>query len=132
MRAALILVLALGGPVLLFFLWAWASAIKRERKLQGTLPAWQDLPWTNLLIAGLLLAIAGILVMYFTDDRKGGLFGMNGDASVILSEAKDPAVLAPKNKGADDRHRRQSLDESPQGPSLRSGRRTPRHTVMVG
>ncbi len=77
MRAALILVLALSGPVALFFLWAWASAIKRERKLQGTLPAWQDLPWTNLLIAGLLLAIVGIMAMYVTDDRKGGLLGMN-------------------------------------------------------
>ncbi|HEX2891205.1 hypothetical protein [Vineibacter terrae] len=77
MRAALILVLALGGPVALFFLWAWASAIKRERKLRGTLPAWQDLPWTNLLIAGLLLAIVGIMAMYFTDDRKGGLLGFD-------------------------------------------------------
>ncbi|TXL69736.1 hypothetical protein FHP25_37660 [Vineibacter terrae] len=88
MRAALILVLALGGPVALFFLWAWASAIKRERKLQGTLPAWQDLPWTNLLIAGLLLAIVGIMAMYFTDDRKGGLLGCNA-VSVIPSAARD-------------------------------------------
>ncbi|HKU95250.1 MAG TPA: hypothetical protein VJR58_08240 [Vineibacter sp.] len=77
MRAALILVVALGGPTALFFLWAWASAIKRERKLKGTLPAWQDLPWTNLLIVGLLLAIVGVLSLYFIDDRKGGLLGMN-------------------------------------------------------
>jgi hypothetical protein len=75
MRAALILVLALGGPVVLFFLWAWAVAIKRERKLRGTLPAWQELPWTNLLIAGLLLAIAAVLSLYFLDDRPGGLLG---------------------------------------------------------
>ena len=75
MRAVLILVLALGGPAALYFLWAWASAIKRERKLKGTLPPWQDLPWTNLLIAGLLLAIAGVLSLYFIDDRKGGLLG---------------------------------------------------------
>jgi len=75
MRVALILVASLGGPVLLFFAWAWASAIKRERKLKGTLPAWQDLPWTNLLIVGLLLAIAGTLVLYFVDGGQGGLLG---------------------------------------------------------
>ncbi len=75
MRAALILVLALVGPIVLYFLWAWAAAVKRERKLKGTLPAWQDLPWTNLLIAGLLLAIVGVLSLYFIDDRKGGLLG---------------------------------------------------------
>jgi hypothetical protein len=75
MRAAMILVASLAGPVALFFLWAWASAIARERKLRGTLPAWQDLPWTNLLIIGLLLAIAGTLSLYFIDDRPGGLLG---------------------------------------------------------
>jgi hypothetical protein len=75
MRAVLILVVALGGPVLLFFSWAWAVAIKRERKLKGTLPAWQDMPWTNLLIVGLLVAIAGTLALYFLDDRPGGLLG---------------------------------------------------------
>ena len=77
MRAALILIVSLGGPVLLFFAWAWASAVKRERKLKGTLPAWQDLPWTNLLIVGLLLAIAGTLALYFVADRPGGLLGQN-------------------------------------------------------
>ena len=75
MRAALILLLTLAGPSVLFFLWAWAAAIKRERKLKGTLPAWQDLPWTNLLIVGLLLAITAVLSLYFLDDRPGGLLG---------------------------------------------------------
>lgn len=75
MRAALIIVLSLGGPAVLFFLWLWASAIKRERKLRGTLPAWQDLPWTNLMIAGLLLTIVATLSLYFLDDRPGGLLG---------------------------------------------------------
>lgn len=76
MRAVLILLLTLVGPSVLFFFWAWASAIKRERKLSGTLPAWQDLPWTNLLIAGLLLTIAAVVSLYFLDDRPGGLLGM--------------------------------------------------------
>jgi hypothetical protein len=75
MRAVLLLLVSLGGPAGLFFLWAWASAIKRERKLRGTLPAWQGLPWTNLLIVGLLLAAAAILSLYFLDDRPGGLLG---------------------------------------------------------
>jgi hypothetical protein len=75
MRAALILVASLAGPVLLFFAWAWASAIKRERKLKGTLPAWQDLPWTNLLIIGVLLGIAGMLALFVSHDRPGGIVG---------------------------------------------------------
>ena len=93
MRAVLILVLALGGPVVLFFLWAWASAIARERQLKGTLPAWQSLPWTNLLIVGLLLAMAATLSLYFLDDRPGGLLGtQRGDvARPIGVAALEPA-----------------------------------------
>ncbi|QQS11236.1 MAG: hypothetical protein IPK81_16820 [Rhodospirillales bacterium] len=75
MRVALIFVVVLLGPATLFFLWAWAVAIKRERKLKGTLPPWQDLPWTNLLILGLTLAIAGFVWLHFVADRKGGLLG---------------------------------------------------------
>jgi hypothetical protein len=85
MRAALILFLALVGPSVLFFLWAWGVAIKRERKLKGTLPAWQDLPWTNLLIIGLLLAIAAVLSLYFLDDRPGGLLGMQYNARPLAT-----------------------------------------------
>lgn len=87
MRAVLILAIALGGPTILYFLWAWVSAIKRERKLKGTLPAWQDLPWTNLLIMGLLLAVAGVLSLYFIDDRKGGLLGMKDGGPVPVERA---------------------------------------------
>lgn len=75
MRAAVIVALSLAGPAAVFFLWLWASAIKRERKLKGTLPAWQDLPWTNLIIAGLVLMILATLSLYFLDDRPGGLLG---------------------------------------------------------
>jgi hypothetical protein len=70
----LILVLVL-APTAAFFLWAWGVKIKEERKLAGTLPAWQDLPLTWLAIVGLLCAIAGFIVMFFTQNQGyGGLF----------------------------------------------------------
>ena len=91
MRAFLILVVCLLGPVVLFFTWAWATAVARERKLRGTLPAWQDLPWTNLLIVGLLLAIAGTLSLYFLDDGPGGLLGTKrGEAAQPQHAARAP------------------------------------------
>jgi hypothetical protein len=72
--AALVLVMVL-APTAAFFLWAWAVRIKQERKLAGTLPAWQDLPLTWLAIIGLLCAIAGFIVMFFTQNQGyGGLF----------------------------------------------------------
>ncbi|HYX02820.1 MAG TPA: hypothetical protein VE963_12080 [Reyranella sp.] len=70
----LVLVLVL-APTGAFFLWAWGVRIKEQRKLAGTLPAWEDLPWTWLGIAGLLCAIAGFIVMFFTQNQGyGGLF----------------------------------------------------------
>jgi hypothetical protein len=69
---ALVLVMA---PTVAFFAWAWAVKIKQERKLAGTLPEWQDLPFTWLAIAGLLCVIAGVLIMFFTQNQGyGGLF----------------------------------------------------------
>jgi len=41
----LVLVLVL-APTAAFFLWAWGVKIKEQRKVAGTLPAWQDLPLT--------------------------------------------------------------------------------------
>jgi hypothetical protein len=68
----LVLVLAPTGA---FFLWAWGVKIKEERRVAGTLPAWQDLPLTWLAIVGLLCAIAGFIVMFFTQNQGyGGLF----------------------------------------------------------
>jgi hypothetical protein len=68
----LMLVLAPAGA---FFLWAWGVRIKEQRRLAGTLPAWQDLPLTWLGIVGLLCAIAGFIVMFFTQNQGyGGLF----------------------------------------------------------
>ena len=70
----LVLVLVL-APTGAFFLWAWGVKIKEKRKLAGTLPVWEDLPWTWLGIAGLLCAIAGFIVMFFTQNQGyGGLF----------------------------------------------------------
>jgi hypothetical protein len=74
-RIVLIVVVLVMAPTAAFFLWAWAVKIKSERKLAGTLPAWQDLPLTWLAIAGLACAIAGFIVMFFTQDQGyGGLF----------------------------------------------------------
>jgi hypothetical protein len=77
MRIALGIIALLIAPTVAFFLWAWAVQIKRERKLAGTLPEWQALPWTNLAIAGLALVIVGMLYMFFFTDHStpGGLLG---------------------------------------------------------
>lgn len=75
LRITLLLFLLVMAPTAAFFLWAWAVRIKEERRLAGTLPPWQDLPLTWLAIAGLLCAIAGFLVMFFTQSQGyGGLF----------------------------------------------------------
>jgi hypothetical protein len=74
MRIVLLVILLVAAPTAAFFLWAWAVKIKEERKLAGTLPEWQDLPLTWLAIAGLLLAIAGFLFLFFTQSQGyGGL-----------------------------------------------------------
>ena len=48
MRIVLMVIALVAAPTVAFFLWAWAVKIKQERKLAGTLPAWQDLPLTCL------------------------------------------------------------------------------------
>ena len=75
MRVVLIVLALVLAPTAAFFLWAWAVKIKEERRIAGTLPAWQDLPVTWLAIVGLACAIAGFIVMFFTQDQGyGGLF----------------------------------------------------------
>lgn len=64
MRVLLQTLLLLFAPTIAFFVWAWAVKAAREKKLAGTLPRWQDLPWTWLLIAGLVLVIASLLGLY--------------------------------------------------------------------
>lgn len=74
MRVVLMVIALVAAPTVAFFLWAWAVKIKQERKLAGTLPAWQDLPITWLAIVGLGFAIAGFLWMFFTQSQGyGGL-----------------------------------------------------------
>jgi hypothetical protein len=73
-RVVLMVIALVAAPAVAFFLWAWAVRIKQERKLAGTLPAWQDLPLTWLAIMGLLFAIAGFLWIFFTQSQGyGGL-----------------------------------------------------------
>ena len=74
-RVILIVLVLVTAPTAAFFLWAWGVRIKEQRKLSGTLPEWQDLPLTWLGIVGLLCAIAGFVVMFFTQNQGyGGLF----------------------------------------------------------
>jgi len=75
MRIVLMVLVLVSAPTAAFFLWAWGVKIKQERKLAGTLPAWQDMPITWLAIAGLVVTIAGVLFMFFTQNQGyGGLF----------------------------------------------------------
>ena len=75
LRIVLLVLLLVSAPTAAFFLWAWGVKIKDERKLAGTLPAWQDMPLTWLGIAGLACAIAGFVVLFFTQNQGyGGLF----------------------------------------------------------
>ena len=74
MRIVLMVLILVLAPAACFFLWAWAVQIKRERKIAGTLPAWQDLPLTWLAIAGLACTIAGVVLMFLTQNQGyGGL-----------------------------------------------------------
>jgi hypothetical protein len=74
LRIILLLLVLVSAPTGAFFLWAWGVKIKQERKLAGTLPEWQELPFTWLAIAGLAFTIVGFLVMFFTQNQGyGGL-----------------------------------------------------------
>lgn len=74
-RIVLIVLALVTAPTVAFFLWEWAVKIKEQRRLSGTLPEWQDLPMTWLGIVGLMCAIAGFVVMFFTQNQGyGGLF----------------------------------------------------------
>jgi hypothetical protein len=75
MRIVLLVIALVATPTIAFFLWAWGVKIKQERKLAGTLPAWQDMPLTWLAVAGLAFTIVGVLFMFFTQNQGyGGLF----------------------------------------------------------
>jgi hypothetical protein len=75
LRVVLLVIVLVMAPTTAFFLWAWGVKIKEQKKLAGTLPEWQDLPLTWLAIAGLICAIIGFVVMFFTQNQGyGGLF----------------------------------------------------------
>jgi hypothetical protein len=75
MRVVLLVFGLVMAPTAAFFLWTWAVKIKQERKIAGTLPAWQDMPITWLAIAGLACTITGFVLMFFTQNQGyGGLF----------------------------------------------------------
>ena len=74
LRIVLLVLLLVLAPTAAFFLWAWGVKIKNERKLTGTLPEWQELPFTWLAIAGLVCTIIGFVVLFFTQNQGyGGL-----------------------------------------------------------
>lgn len=77
MRIVLGVIALLIAPTVAFFFWAWMVQIKRERRLAGTLPEWQALPWTNLAIAGLVLVVLALLYINFVahTSELGGLLG---------------------------------------------------------
>ena len=77
MRIVLGVIGLLIAPTVAFFFWAWLVRIKRERRLAGTLPEWQALPWTNLAIAGVTLVIIALLYVFFFAESSapGGLLG---------------------------------------------------------
>ena len=94
MRIVVSVVVLVLLPATGFFLWAWLVAIARERRLAGTLPHWQDLPWTWLSIAGLALALAGVLYLVLLTDRpEGGWFGPPHDAATQQLD-QPPTVVA--------------------------------------
>ena len=75
LRIILIVLVLVTAPTAAFFLWAWGVKMKEQKKVAGTLPEWQDLPLTWLAIAGLVCAIIGFVVMFFTQNQGyGGLF----------------------------------------------------------
>jgi hypothetical protein len=75
LRIILIVLVLVTAPTVAFFLWAWGVKMKEQKKVAGTLPEWQDLPLTWLGIAGLVCAIIGFVVMFFTQNQGyGGLF----------------------------------------------------------
>ena len=72
LRIVLLVLVLVTAPTAAFFLWAWGVKIKEQRRLSGTLPEWQDLPMTWLGIVGLVCAIAGFIVMFFTQNQGAG------------------------------------------------------------
>lgn len=63
-------------PFLVYLLWLRLSRRKEELRAQGRLEAWRALPWTWLIIAGLLLMGATLVTLRLLEiDIDELLFG---------------------------------------------------------
>jgi hypothetical protein len=76
MARLLIVVGSLLLPFLVYLLWLALSRRKEQLAAAGRLPAWQALPWTWLIIAGVLLMGATLVTLRLLDiDIDSLMFG---------------------------------------------------------
>ncbi|HKY94485.1 MAG TPA: hypothetical protein VJL84_04230 [Kiloniellales bacterium] len=67
MGRLLVLLIALGLPFAAYFAYLKLARRKQALEAAGQLPAWQALPWTWLIIASVLLLVATLLLLRFTN-----------------------------------------------------------------
>jgi uncharacterized BrkB/YihY/UPF0761 family membrane protein len=67
MGRILVLVIAMLLPFGVYLLWLSLSRRKEALAAEGRLPAWQALPWTWLIVSGVLLLVATLLAMRIFD-----------------------------------------------------------------
>lgn len=76
MARILIILGSLLLPLVVYLLWLRLSQRKEELRAQGRLEFWRSLPWTWLIIAGLLLMGATLVTLRLLDiDIDELLFG---------------------------------------------------------
>jgi hypothetical protein len=76
MGRVIIIVGSLLLPLLVYLLWVALSRRKEQLAAEGRLPAWQALPWTWLIIAGVLLMGAALVTLRLLDiDIDSLMFG---------------------------------------------------------
>jgi hypothetical protein len=110
MRIVLAILALVLMPTVAFFVWAWMIKIVREQQLAGTLPRWQELPWTWLMITGLALAIAAVLyLVLFTERPEGGFFGPQRGGIIGPPALQDHARIAPEDPASGPPARRMAV-----------------------
>jgi hypothetical protein len=62
-----VLTIAIVLPFAVYLIWLALSRRKEALVAEGRLPGWQALPWTWLIVAGVLLLIASLLAMRIFD-----------------------------------------------------------------
>jgi hypothetical protein len=67
MGRILVLAIALLLPLGVYLLWLKLSRRKQALEAAGRLPAWQALPWTWLIVSGVLLLVATLLALRIFD-----------------------------------------------------------------